>query len=149
MAKGDIKSQLGSFVRGALAQLDSVREVVVQKAEAGRIQIDVAMLKRRRREVLVELGSIVAKLAAEEKITEEVFPEIGPALAQLAEMDDRIAVEEDRARRVSSGAPGDDKGYAGHEVDTSPVDGDEPGDGDDVGAAGDDDEDLDTGSKRG
>ena len=40
MAKGDFRDQLGSFVKGALQQLDSVREVVVQKSRAGRIQID-------------------------------------------------------------------------------------------------------------
>ena len=109
MAKGDLKSQLGTFMRGALAQLDSVREVVVQKSKAGRIQIDIAMMKRRRKDILAELGAQVASLAANGRIAAEDFPELGPALAQLDAVDERIAVEEDRARRVAGGD--EDAGY--------------------------------------
>jgi hypothetical protein len=139
MAKGDLKSQLGSFVRGALAQLDSVREVVVQKGKAGRIQIDVAMMKRRRKELLAELGEVIARLAANGRITEDDFPEIGPALAQLEAVEEKIAVEEDRARRVGNGE--EDLGYE-EEYAAAPED-----QGDDVPA--DDEEDLDSGEKRG
>jgi hypothetical protein len=103
MAKGDLRDQLGSFLKGALSQLDSVREVVVQKANAGRIHLDVAMMRRRRREVLADLGEVVAKLAVEGKLSEDDFPEIGPALAQLEALDEKIAAEEDHARRVGGG----------------------------------------------
>jgi hypothetical protein len=106
MAKGkggDLRDQLGSFLKGALSQLDSVREVVVQKANAGRIQLDVAMMRRRRREVLADLGEVAARLAVEGKLSEDDFPEIGPALAQLEALDEKIAAEEDRARRVGGG----------------------------------------------
>jgi multidrug efflux pump subunit AcrA (membrane-fusion protein) len=103
MAKGDLKDQLGSFVKGALAQLDSVREVVVQKSRAGKIQIDVAMLKRRRRDALAEIGRVVVELAAKGRLSEDDFPEIGPALAQLEALDEKIAAEEERARRVATG----------------------------------------------
>jgi hypothetical protein len=117
MAKGDLKDQLGSFVRGALAQLDTVREVVVQKGKQGRIQIDVALLRRKRRDVLAELGAVVAQLAAEEKITEEVFPEIGRPLAQLQDLDDRIAAEEERARQMGVPVAEGGGGYAGEAHD--------------------------------
>jgi hypothetical protein len=103
MAKGDLRDQLGTFLKGALSQLDSVREVVVQKASAGRIQLDVAMMRRRRREVLADLGEVVARLAVEGKLREDDFPEIGSALAQLEALDEKIAAEEDRARRVGGG----------------------------------------------
>src|SRR5262245_26732317 len=103
MAKGDFRDQLGSLVKGALAQLDSVREVVVQKSRAGRIQIDVAMMKRKRRDVLAELGRVVVDLAAKGRISEDDFPELGPALAQLEAIEEKIAAEEERARRVGGG----------------------------------------------
>src|SRR5688500_1067804 len=110
MAKGDLRDQLGSFVKGALAQLDTVREVVVQKSRAGRIQIDVAMMKRRRRDVLAELGRIVVELAGRGRVSEDDFPELGPALAQLEALEEKIAAEEARARRVGTGATAADGG---------------------------------------
>ncbi len=105
---GDLKKQLGAFMRTAVQGLDSVREVVVQKTKAGRIQLDVAMLRRKRRDALAELGAAVADLAAAGKITEDAFPQLSGPLSALEALDERIAVEEDRARRVG----GDDAGPA-------------------------------------
>jgi len=99
----DFKSQLGGFMRAALAQLDTVREVVVQKSKAGKIQIDVAMMKRQRKDVLAELGALVARLAANGRISEDDFPELGAPLARLESIDERIDSEAARARRVGMG----------------------------------------------
>lgn len=147
MAKGDLKSQLGTFMRGALAQLDSVREVVVQKSKAGRIQIDVAMMKRRRKDILAEIGAQVARLAANGRISEEDFPELGPALAQLDAVDERIAVEEDRARRVAGGeedvGPGYDEAYEAAREEFEAAEDEDPVD-EAMGS-----EDLDSEKKRG
>jgi hypothetical protein len=127
MAKDDdLKRQLGTFVRAALAQLDSVREVVVQKSKAGRIQIDVAMLKRQRKDILVEIGTAVARLAATGKISEDDFPELSAPLSRLEALDEHIATEEARAERVGAGREG------------------EPG-----AEPKGDDEDLDSGGERG
>src|SRR5215468_7216776 len=116
MAKDDdLKSQLGGFVRAALAQLDTVREVVVQKSKAGKIQLDVAMLKRQRKDVLAELGGVVARLAANGRISEDDYPELGAPLARLEAIDERIDYEAERARRVGMGVDGGD----GH-VDGAP-----------------------------
>ena len=57
---GDLKRQFGAFMRTAVRGIDSVREVVVKKSREGKIQIDVAMLKRKRREALADLGAAVA-----------------------------------------------------------------------------------------
>ncbi len=104
MAQGDdIKSQLGGFMRAALAQLETVREVVVQKSKAGKIQFDVAMLKRQRKDVLAELGALVARLAQNGRISEDDFPELGGPLARLEAIDERIDVEAARAHRVGMG----------------------------------------------
>jgi hypothetical protein len=114
MAQGDdLKTQLGGFMRAALAQLDTVKDVVVQKSKAGKIQIDVAMLKRQRREVLAELGGIVARLAGNGRITEEDFPELGAPLARLEALDERIDAEAERARRVGLGIPEEGAGGGG------------------------------------
>jgi hypothetical protein len=118
---GDLKRQFGAFMRTAVRGLDSVREVVVQKSREGKIQIDVAMLKRKRREALADLGAAVAELAAAGKITEDDFPTLGGPLSALEAIDERIAVEEDRGRRVAAGGDG-------HQASTGE---DEPDDGTD------------------
>ena len=117
---GDLKRQFGAFMRTAVRGIDSVREVVVKKSREGKIQIDVAMLKRKRREALADLGAAVAELAAAGKITEDDFPTLGGPLSALEALDERIAVEEDRARRVAAGGDG-------HEASTGA---DEPADDD-------------------
>jgi hypothetical protein len=123
MAKGDLKDQLGSFVKGALAQLETVREVVVQKSRVGKIQLDVAMMRRRRKEILAELGEAVAKLAADGRVSEEDFPELSSSLAQLDAIDEKIAIEEERARRLDASAdaatsPASDEAVAETEAET-------------------------------
>ena len=119
MAKDDdLKSQLGGFVRAALAQLETVREVVVQKSKAGKIQLDVAMLKRQRKDVLAELGGVVARLAANGKISEEDYPELGAPLARLEAIDERIDYEAERARKVGMGVDGGPEEADKEELDT-------------------------------
>ena len=120
---GDLKRQFGAFMRTAVRGLDSVREVVVQKSREGKIQIDVAMLKRKRREALADLGAAVAELAAAGKITEDDFPTLGGPLSALEALDERIAVEEDRGRRVAAGGDG-------HEASTGQDEADDDADGD-------------------
>jgi hypothetical protein len=99
----DFKSQLGGFMRAALAQWGTVREVVVQKSRAGKIQLDVAMLKRQRKDILAELGAVVARLAGNGRLSEDDFPELGGPLARLEAIDERIDSEAARARRVGMG----------------------------------------------
>jgi hypothetical protein len=103
----DITSQLGSFLRTTLQQLDTVGKVVVQKGKAGKIQFDITMLKRKRKDVLAALGEVTARLAAEGRLDEEDFPELGRALAELESLDERIDVEARRARATAAGLPDD------------------------------------------
>src|SRR5262249_22509949 len=98
-----VADDLKRFVRAALAQLDTVREVVVQKSRAGRIQIDIALLRRQRKDVLAEIGAAVARLAAAGGTSEEASPEPGAPLRRLEALDARIDEEAERARRVGLG----------------------------------------------
>jgi hypothetical protein len=108
MAKGedDLKRQLGGFMRAALAQLDTVREVAVQTSRAAKLQIDVAMLRRQRKELLCELGEALARLAANGRLAEDQFPELSGPLGRLAALDERIETEAERARQAGSPWPG-------------------------------------------
>lgn len=103
----DFKDQLGAIFRTTLAQLDSVRDAVVQRGKVGKIQLDLTMLRRRRKAALAELGEAVAKLAAAGRIDEEKYPELSRGLARLEEIDERIEEAEERAREVSAGFGGD------------------------------------------
>lgn len=103
-ADDDLKHQLGSLVRTALAQFETVRGAVVQRSKVGRIQLDVAMLKRQRKAALVELGAAVAELAATGRISEDDFPTLSGPLSRLESIDERIAGEIERAERVRLGA---------------------------------------------
>jgi len=103
----DFTSQLGSFLRTTLQQLDTVGKVVVQKGKAGKIQFDITMLKRKRKDVLAQLGEVTARLAAEGRLDDEEFPELSRPLADLEAVDERIEVEARRARATAAGLPDD------------------------------------------
>jgi hypothetical protein len=93
-AGSDLRSAFGGFLRSTLQQLDSVREVVVEKAKEGRAQLDLTLLKRKRKDALAKIGEAVVRLAHAGRITEDEFPEIGSGLAALEAIDERIAREE-------------------------------------------------------
>jgi hypothetical protein len=103
----DFTSQLGSFLRTTLQQLDTVGKVVVQKGKAGKIQLDITLLKRKRKDVLAALGELTARLAAEGRLGDEAFPELSSALVDLEAIDEKIEAEERRARATAAGLPDD------------------------------------------
>ncbi len=110
MAKrGKPTDLLGSFFKSAMQQLDSVREAVVQRSKAGRIQLDLTLLKRKRKDALAELGEAVARMAANGVIDEEEFPQLSGPLSRLEAVDEQIAAAERRARNASLGVE-DDRG---------------------------------------
>lgn len=127
---------LGSFFKSAMQQLDTVREVVVQKSKAGRIQLDLTLLKRKRKDALAELGEAVARLAANGVIDEEEYPQLSGPLSRLESVDVQIASAERRQRNASLGIE-DDRGY-----DEDPAEEyEDPDAGLDAGAPPADDED--------
>jgi hypothetical protein len=96
---------LGTILRAGMRGLDNVREVVVETGKQGKIQLDLTLLRRRRREVLAELGATTARLAADGRLDEETFPELGGPLSRLEAIDEEIAGAEHKARRDGGGAP--------------------------------------------
>src|SRR5207248_3227636 len=104
---GGLRNQLGAFVKTTMVQLDALREEVARKSRAGRIQLDVAWLKRKRRDILADLGAAVAELAAKGEVDEERFPSLSGPLARLEALDERIARERERGRVAGGGAPAD------------------------------------------
>jgi hypothetical protein len=111
--KDDLKKTFGAFVRTALQGLETARDVVVQKSKAGKVQLDLAMLKRKRRDVLADLGEAVARLAEAGKIDEETYPEISAPLSALEAIDERIAA----AAAGAGGAAAGEAGEAGERAD--------------------------------
>src|SRR5690242_12168620 len=88
---GDLRSAFGGFLRSTLQQLDTVREVVVQKTKEGRAQLDLQLLKRKRRDALAKLGETVIRLARHGRLTDDDFPEFGDGLAEVEAIDEKIA----------------------------------------------------------
>jgi len=100
---------LGTILRAGMRGLDNVREVVVEAGKQGKIQLDLTLLRRRRREILVELGAATARLAEAGRLDEETFPELGAALSRLEAVDEEIATAEHRARRDGATGPAADR----------------------------------------
>jgi len=103
----DLTSQIGSILRTTLQQLDTVGKVVVQKGKAGKIQFDLTMLRRKRKDALAALGEATARLAVEGRLPDDEFPELSRGLADLEAVDERIEAEERRARATAAGLPDD------------------------------------------
>jgi len=111
--RGQLGSQLGSILSRTWQQLDGVREVVEKRVSQGRVQLDLALLRRKRKDVLAALGAETLRLARAGRLDEEDFPELMDALGDVEEIEEKIAREESR-----SGDEGDDD-YArgGHDDD--------------------------------
>jgi hypothetical protein len=106
--KSQLGSQLGSILTRTWQQLEGVREVVAQKTKAGRLQIDLTLLRRKRKDALASLGEVVARLARSGRLDEDDFPELSGPLATFQDVEDKIEREEQRARNVAAGL-GDDE----------------------------------------
>jgi hypothetical protein len=88
---------LGTILRAGMRGLDNVREVVVETGKQGKIQLDLTLLRRRRRDILADLGAATAKLAEAGRIDEDSFPELGGLLSRLEVVDQEIAGAQEKA----------------------------------------------------
>jgi hypothetical protein len=90
MAK-DLKGQLGTFLKMGLEGVSKVSEVVVEKSKQGKLQLDLTLLRRKRRDALADLGEVVLRLCEAGKLDEGQFPELSGPLATIESFDERIA----------------------------------------------------------
>jgi hypothetical protein len=90
-APGDLTSQLGSLLRSTWKQLDPARELIAQKAREGKRELDLALLRRRQKAALAELGAAVLDLVERGKLDEGDHPELSAPLAHLSAIAEEIA----------------------------------------------------------
>jgi hypothetical protein len=103
----DLKNQLGSLVRATVQQLETVRDAVAKKGREGRVQLELTLLRRRRRAALADLGDAVAHLIARGQLAEDAHPELSQPIARLEAIDEQIAREERRMREDAVRSSGD------------------------------------------
>ena len=106
----DLGGQLGNLLRSTLGQLDSAREVVTRATREGRTQLDLALLRRRRKDALVRLGEATARLVQRGDLDPDEHPELDPLLARLADLDG----EEQRLAGFTTDAPSGGRRSGGH-----------------------------------
>jgi len=70
-----------------------VKEYVVQKSREGRRELDLALIRRKRKQALADLGEVALKLVEAGKLDEDEFPELSSPLARLSEIDEQLAGE--------------------------------------------------------
>src|SRR5688572_26606945 len=88
---GDLRSALGSLLRSTVEQMGAVKETLERQAQAQKVRLDAALLGRKRREALAELGRVAYDLAAQGRLGDlEDLPELGRALVAVEELDQEI-----------------------------------------------------------
>ena len=105
MAKGDDLKSPARRLRARRARAARARcaRSWCRSRSAGKIQLDVAMLKRQRKDVLAELGAVVARLAANGTPLRGRLSRARRSPGRLEAIDERIDAEAERARRVEHG----------------------------------------------
>ena len=83
-----------------------VRDVVERGARSSRSRLDGALLQRKHRDTMLELGEAVYELAVAGELGDlEDFPEITACLVGLEEIEEQIAEATERADREAAGIP--------------------------------------------
>jgi hypothetical protein len=101
----ELRGTLGSLIRTTIDQMGAVREAVERQARTQRVWIDGALLQRKYREALAQLGEAVYALVAEGELAELAdHPELGPRLDEVQALDERLTDAEDRVREATAAA---------------------------------------------
>jgi hypothetical protein len=87
----DLKGTLGTLIRTTIDQVGAMTDVARRQARSQKHRLDTALLERRRRESLAELGEILYELAVSGEIELDELPELAQAVQDIAEIDRRIA----------------------------------------------------------
>jgi hypothetical protein len=98
---GPLRGTLKTLLRTTIHQVGAVSDVARRSARSQKQRLDGALLERRRREVLAELGDSLYQLVQDQEIELDELPELARWVDEVEELDRRIAEAEagERPRR--------------------------------------------------
>jgi hypothetical protein len=99
----DLKGTLGTLIRTTIDQVGAMTEVARRQARTQKSRLDTALLDRRRRDALADLGEALYDLATGGEIELDELPELAERVEDVAAIDREIAEADgggaDRGRR--------------------------------------------------
>jgi hypothetical protein len=87
----DLKGTLGTLIRTTINQVGAMTDVARRQARSQKQRLDTALLERRRREALAELGENLYELASRGEIELDELPELFQRVQAVEEIDREIA----------------------------------------------------------
>jgi hypothetical protein len=101
----DLRGTMGSLLRTAIDQVGALRDTVERQARTQRVWIDGALLQRKYREALAQLGEQVYQMAAAGELPDVAgHPELQALLDDIQAIDERLTEAEDRVREATAAA---------------------------------------------
>ncbi|HKE18574.1 MAG TPA: hypothetical protein VKB80_27040 [Kofleriaceae bacterium] len=97
----DLKGTLGTLIRTTINQVGAMTDVARRQARTQKQRIDTALLDRRRREALADLGESLYDLATGGEIELDELPELVRAVQAVEDIDREIAEAELAASEAS------------------------------------------------
>lgn len=90
----ELKGTLGTLLRTTINQLGAFTDVARRSALTQKQRLDTALLERRRREALADLGEVLYTLLKSGEIELDELPELVQAAEEIEELERRIAEAE-------------------------------------------------------
>jgi hypothetical protein len=90
----ELKGTLGTLLRTTINQLGAFTDVARRSALTQKQRLDTALLERRRREALADLGEVLYQLLKSGEIELDELPELVQAAEEIEELERRIAEAE-------------------------------------------------------
>ncbi len=95
----DLKGTLGTLLRTTINQVGALSDVARRSALTQKQRLDGALLERRRREALADLGEVLYQLLKSGEIELDELPELVQAADEIEELERRIAEAEAESAR--------------------------------------------------
>ena len=95
----DLKGTLGTLLRTTINQVGALSDVARRSALTQKQRLDGALLERRRREALADLGEVLYQLLKSGEIELDELPELVQAAEEIEELERRIAEAEAESGR--------------------------------------------------
>jgi hypothetical protein len=101
----ELKGTLGTLIRSTLEQVGVVTDAAREKARLGQRRIDEALLERKLKAALAEVGEVARGLVADGRIDAAAFPELSHALDRVEALEAPIAELDESADEPTRGSP--------------------------------------------